>query len=149
MYFDNLVNDYERLGGGLYPADEQDIHRLLDIWGTLPMAYIEFLHVMGEGTGNGFLIGHDCFIDTIFSLKSWALELLEENNETELFIKDTYFVFMMIQGMNFFFFDITDGDDPPVYLYDEEYPHEFRKISDTFSHMIIDFYNMLEQRHIK
>ena len=94
------------------------INQILGIYGYLPKAYIEFIKTMGNGTGDRFLSGYSCFSKEIFNLKDWAMEILYENDDTELLNKSDY-VFMMMQGIVFWYFDLNDGDDPPVYEYDE------------------------------
>ncbi len=44
----------------------------------LPEVYIEFLEVMGGGTGHTFLRGESCYIDELLELNEWGTELLEE-----------------------------------------------------------------------
>lgn len=84
---------------------------------TLPSAYKEFLLWMGH-SGAEFLRGSDCFYKNLLQLKNWAVELLEENNFPETLPSEA-FVFFMHQGYQFGFFKLTEGDDPPIYYYNE------------------------------
>ena len=50
----------------------------------------------------------------------------------ESFLPATAFVFVMHQGYTMLYFDCTDGDDPPVYLFTDGEPAP-RKVFDKFS----------------
>ena len=83
----------------------------------LPLQYREFLLGIGFGAGR-FLQGTDIFLPSIEGLKTDAEELLRENNEgTEL--EEADFVFFMHQGYEFAYFNMSAGDDPPIYQYVE------------------------------
>lgn len=106
----------------------------------LPQAYIEFISVMGNGTEGQFMGGDSCFLDEFDDLKQGAIELLTEN-ESENVLTDEDFVFWMSQGCMFCFFSLNDGDNPPVYFYNEDGKDEFIKIANTLT----EFYmNRLE-----
>ena len=74
---------------------------------------------MGKG-GGSILKGSDCFYAHLPHLKQWAIELLEENNFSGV-LPDDAFVFFMHQGYQFAFMCISEGDNPPVYYYNESY----------------------------
>lgn len=90
MYFNRMINDFKKNGGKVYPMEEDCINHILGIYGYLPKAYIEFLKTMGNGTGNRFLSGYSCFSKELFNLKDWAMEILYENEDTELLNKSDY-----------------------------------------------------------
>jgi hypothetical protein len=49
---------------------------------------------------------------------------------------------MMHQGYMFWFFNLDEGDNPSVYLYDECLDlTEFKKVSDTLSEYLISLYD--------
>lgn len=106
---------------------------------TLPSNYLDF---MGElGNGAEFLIGTHYTMKYIVELKEWAVELLEENSFSKK-LTDNQFVFMMHQGYMFWFFNLDEGDNPSVYLYDESFDlTEFKKVSDTLSEYLISLYD--------
>ncbi len=139
MYFEKIINDYNHQGKKFYPATEEHIERLLEIWGNLPLAYMEFFKKMGGGSGHGFLVGESVFIDELFYLKEWGIELLKENNSI-CKLSDNDFVFWMSQGCMFGFFNIDEGDDPPVYFYTENEPDTIKKVSNHFSEFIYNMY---------
>lgn len=139
MYFDKIVDDYNHKGRKFYPAAKEHIEQLIKIWNHLPASYIEFLKTMGGGSGYGFLAGESVFTDELFNLKEWGLELLEENNSS-CKLSDDDFVFWMSQGCMFGYFNIYEGDDPPVYFYTENEPDTIRKISNHFSEFIYNMY---------
>ncbi len=150
MYFEKITDDYRKQGRKFYPAPQERIDKLLKIWGHLPVAYMEFLRVMGGG-GEGvidknnpperepFMVGEDFYIDKLFDLKEWGKELLEENN-APFALKDDDFVFWMSQGVMFAYFNINEGYDPPVYFYSEGDNAPAKKVSDSFSEFIWNMY---------
>lgn len=107
----------------------------------LPMAYVEFMDVMGNGTENGFMGGDSCFMDEIHDLKQGAIELLQEN-ESENVLNDEDFVFWMSQGCMFCFFNLKEGDNPPVYFYNESGDDKFIKIADSLVEFLINRFEM-------
>ncbi len=80
----------------------------------LPKAYEEFLLAMGHRAGC-FMQGTDTFWRHLSWLREAADELLREDSAPPL--PQSAFVFYMHQGYEFGFFDLEDGDDPPVYQY--------------------------------
>jgi len=120
------------------PASTEEIKLLKSHLGidSFPSTYIDFLERMGNGTKNGFLQGHSCFLRELPNLKTWAIELLQENG-SNLTLDQNQFVFWMSQGYMFTFLDLSEGDDPPVYFYTEvSKPKNFIKISDTFTEFL-------------
>ena len=108
----------------------------------LPNCYIKF--IKRAGNGMQMFRGSDYSFEYISTLKKWAIELLEENEFVKK-LSENDFVFMMHQGYVFYFFNLEEGDDPPVYYYGEgENMDNFFKISDTFSGFLIDYYNRIE-----
>lgn len=100
----------------------------------LPSAYVEFMRYAGSGN---FWIGSDCSFDDVPKLREWADELLEENS-FPCKLKEDDFVFWMHQGYMFYFFNLSEGDDPPVYYYSEAAEiSSFVKCSDSFTSFII------------
>jgi len=104
---------------------------------NLPRAYIEFMKTMGNGTNGKYLRGDSCFIEEIFYLKDGANELLIENNSENILL-DNDFVFWMSQGCMFCFFRLNEGDNPPVYFYNEHGKDKFIKISNSFTEFLIN-----------
>nr|OEJ76198.1 hypothetical protein BH720_05915 [Desertifilum tharense IPPAS B-1220] len=100
------------------PCTEEEIFSLeTDLNINLPKAYKEFLLWGGHEAG-GLLEGSDCFFKHILNIQKWAIDLLNENDFPESLPKDA-FVFYMHQGYEFMFFKISEGDDPPIYIYNE------------------------------
>lgn len=122
----------------LLPCTEEQIHSLERQYGlTLPMAYKEFL-LWGGVYAAGLLEGSNGFFDDLSELREGAEKLLERNEFPEPLPKDA-FVFLMHQGYVFWFFTASEGDDPPVYSYEEgeaAVPYArvpFKKLSSSFS----------------
>lgn len=101
----------------------------------LPIAYQEFLRIMGKGAGQ-FLRGSDCFYDQLLDLQQAAGELLAENHFLGK-IPDDAFVFFMHQGYQFSFFRLSEGDNPPTYSYCEGEQHQsFIKTHERYSEFL-------------
>jgi len=83
----------------------------------LPAQYREFLLGLGNGAGD-FFQGRDIFLPSLTGLKEEAINLLKENKE-KAELNENQFVFSMHQGYEFTYFDLMEGDDPPVYQYVE------------------------------
>jgi hypothetical protein len=125
MYLDEVKKKAERLLSltkqPFVPCTTVEIEELEEWVGhCLPAAYREFLLWMGH-SGGAFLQGSNCFYNDLESLQSDAKELLEENHFSGELSGDA-FVFFMHQGYQFNFFYLSEGDDPPVFLYYEESP---------------------------
>lgn len=104
----------------------------------LPKTYKDFLLNMGKSAGS-YMKGSSVFYDEIFILKEGAKELLEENNFKE--IPENSFVFWMHQGYQMAFFNLDEGDNPPVYYFCEgENQVDFLKINSLLDF----FYTQLE-----
>lgn len=106
-----------RNGNRLIPISNEDISKIeLKFKVSLPEVYKQFLHLMGKGAGE-YMKGSSVFYDHLFSLREWAKELLIENNMEPL--PETAFVFWMHQGYQAAYFNLNEGDDPPVYYFSE------------------------------
>ena len=70
-------------------------------------------------------------------MRQGAVELLVEN-ESENMLTDDDFVFWMSQGCMFCFFRLNDGDNPPVYFYNEDGRDEFIKIANSLTEFLIN-----------
>lgn len=152
MYLDQLKTQFETLQMVppqlVVPCTEDEVHQLEQTLGLrLPLAYREFLLWMGHYAG-GYLAGYDWRFEALFHLKEWALELLEENQSTEILPEDAI-VFFMNQGYRFMFFRVSEGENPPVYEYSEIIkPRRFRLVFQQFSEFVS--YHLEEARqHIE
>jgi SMI1/KNR4 family protein SUKH-1 len=97
----------------------------------LPLAYREFLVSMGKDAGT-FMKGSSVFYNEIFELKEGSIELLKEDNFKPL--PGNAFVFWMHQGYQFAFFNLDEGDNPPVYFYYQGEGYEdFERKEDSFT----------------
>ncbi|MEY8322029.1 SMI1/KNR4 family protein [Lachnospiraceae bacterium 46-61] len=139
-FINELVEKLKERDIPMKKATENQIKDLLSITknGILPKAYIEFMSIMGNGTEGKYMRGESCFMDEIHILKQGAIELLEEN-ESELVLTDNDFVFWMSQGCIFCMFKLNEGDNPPVYFYNESGDDRFLKISNTLTEFLINY----------
>ena len=117
--------------------------RLLEaaIHHPLPLAYKEFLLWMGKGPVR-ILRGSDFFYREWIQneLLEWAKELLEENDITTNQL-DNAFILMFHQGYYFQFIPLNQGDNPPVYDYQEgkELRLFYSSFSEYVEHFIVDY----------
>jgi len=80
-------------------------------------------------------------MNEISKLKTWAIELLEEDDSSEL-LTDNDYVFFMHQGYQFYFFKLDEGSNPPIYYYEEsENSCKFIKKHDSLAIFLINQYN--------
>lgn len=101
----------------LQHCSDRDINKLESKYNIkLPAVYKDFLIEMGRGADE-FMLGSSYSYEKLFSMQDSAKELLEENNFRQLPLNS--FVFWMHQGYQFAFFLLDDGDDPPIYHFDE------------------------------
>lgn len=142
-YINDLVDRLGKKGIVMEACRENEIQSIeSNIAGyKLPEAYIEFLLKMGRGTENKFMRGDSCYFDEIADLNSGALKLLEENDSMLTLGKKDY-VFWMSQGCMFCFFKMDEGDNPPVYFYNEEGEDRFLKISNTLTDFWLNRFDM-------
>lgn len=137
-YINELVRKLEMKEICMKPCTDSHMEELISIANgkKLPQAYIEFMAAMGNGT-TGFMNGDSCFMDEIDFLKEGAIETLKEN-ESENMLSDDDFVFWMSQGCMFCFFKLTEGDNPPIYFYNEDGEDKFIKIADSLTQFLIN-----------
>ena len=95
------------------------------------------MRVMGNGTGGDYMGGDSCFMNEIFDLRQGAIELLKENGSVNI-LTDDDFVFWMSQGCMFCFFKLTEGDNPPIYFYNESGEDRFIMIAESIVEFLIN-----------
>lgn len=122
----------------LIPCNEKQVETLEDgIGKRMPECYREFLLTMGVNTipdktkddwyGYSGFSGEDVFWDNdLIDMQSALSEQLVEDERPDLVgkLKDTSFLFFISQGYIFAFFDLDEGENPPVYGYIEGYKGE-------------------------
>ncbi len=109
----------------------------------LPSCYVEFLKTMGydmdrkDDNSRGGFVGESIFYDNVYgdyTNKDGLKEQLEEDGKEELLaqIDDNVFVFFSSQGYIYAFFKLDEGDNPPVYGYQEGQDRNFfPKLTDS------------------
>mgnify|MGYP001545582906 CR=1 FL=1 len=134
----------------LIPCTEEQVETLEgQIGRRLPGCYREFLLTMGIDTlpdrsrpgwyGYSGFTGETVFYENLFDMQPYLAEQILEDGRNDLCeqLKDTTFLFYMSQGYMFAFFDLEEGDNPPVYGYIEEYEgDDFPKLTDS----LVEFY---------
>ena len=149
-YLSKIKNKLLSKNVKLKGCTQLQINKIEEIAGNkLPQCYIEFLEVMGIYTNadnspdneynyTGFE-GESMFYEDLFDNKEALEEQLEEDSRTDLQLTDNDFVFFCHQGYIFAFFKLDEGDNPPVYGYQEGYKGEtFPKLTDT----LVEFYEL-------
>lgn len=123
------------------PCTEDEVKALEEKLGrTLPEAYKEFLLWMGKGVGKGNLMAGEDFFVWNWEKEQEMLKLVRELFEEDEFpgeLPEDAFVFLFHQGYSFLFFRLSEGDDPPVYLWIES-ETSFQKISEHFSDWLLE-----------
>lgn len=119
----------ERPLQGLEETEIREVARRQGV-AELPAVYVQFLSRLGRSAGD-FLRGSDFLYPDLLPLKDYARQLLEED-EAGFGLGPQHFVFLMHQGYQFLYFDATESDDPPVYLYLEG-EGEPSQVADSFS----------------
>lgn len=128
----NLVN------APLVGCTEKEIFELEDRIGVkLPGMYKEFLLAAGRESGRLFQ-GTVVHYTNLLEIQVGAKELLEENHNP-MTLSDTSFVFSMHQGYEIRFFDVSMGENPPVFLWYEgiENPASAIRLFDTFEEFLL------------
>lgn len=142
-YLNEFINELVRQRIPMLPTTEEEIEKIqktLALSRGLPKAYVEFLSHLGRGTDGKFMPGEDwCINDVIdvIDLRDGLEELLIEN-ESKLKLSGDDFVFWSAQGCAYLLFRLSEGDNPPVYFFDERDTDRFRKISNQFSQFLLD-----------
>lgn len=103
-------------GETLKPLSLSEIQKVENHFNVLfPSEYKDFLLLMGKSAGR-FMEGSSVFIDELYSLQSWGMELCEENGLTA---PENAFVFYMHQGYKMAYFINSDDSNPQVYYFEE------------------------------
>lgn len=122
------------------PCSEAEIGEVINDK-HVPMAFLEFLRLMGKGKNcrsNYFncVSNYYLFYPQIVNLTIEVREVLREDN-IKISLDKEAFVFMIDnQGVQWFFFRLDEGDNPPVYMYTEAREDRFDKICDSYTDFI-------------
>ncbi|WP_410822002.1 SMI1/KNR4 family protein [Micromonospora sp. 050-3] len=102
--------------------DDDEIGQLRNSWNVqqLPVAYEEFLRLMGRGAGD-ILRGTDAFFPGILDMRG-ATDRFFADNLGGMQLPIGALVFAMHQGYQVYWIESADLPDPPVVLYMEEEP---------------------------
>jgi len=137
-FINEFVKKLEKRNIPMYKCTEKEIDKVRSLADSkLPEAYIEFMTVMGNGTNGKFMGGESCFMNEIEYLNEGAAEILEEDESKHILTKED-FVFWMCQGCQICFFKLNEGDNPPIYFYNEDGKDEIVKIADTLTEFLLN-----------
>lgn len=82
----------------------------------LPNIYIDFMLKLGKNCPGSVFTGEDLYYDSVLELKDVFADFLEyEKAEWE--ISDNIFIFWTHHDYKFYFFDVAEGDNPPIYVF--------------------------------
>lgn len=117
----------------LLPCTEQEVSALEQQLGyRLPLAYREMLLWIGHGAGP-LMHDLDCFYEQLVGLQQRARHMLSEH-ACRLPLPEDAFVFFLSQDSCFSFIRASEGEDPPVYVYDSTWRRTpFQKVYRHFS----------------
>ena len=126
------------------PCSPKDIAQLKQLANNrlLPKTYLLFMESAGHGIR--FFRGSSYNINEISLLQEGAVELLQEDRSAET-LTNNDFVFFMHQGYQFYFFKLDEGENPPVYFYEEgKNLKKFVKKHHSLTEFFIENYNGVE-----
>jgi hypothetical protein len=135
---------------GCSDAEIEHLEASLSDGYKLPAAYKEFLKAGGHQFGRLFcwkLMDYDLVLDFVETKnQSWARYVLEQPKAFD----SKVFIFQDSgNGSGFLYFNLDEGDDPPVYLFIEPMVrfHEARLECAHFSEYLLDFVKYLEKTY--
>ncbi|MGN0494711.1 MAG: SMI1/KNR4 family protein [Lachnospiraceae bacterium] len=134
-YLDEVIKNIQGRVSGC-SDDQIEQLRFMTNNQKLPMAYEEFMKIMGNGA-TGYMTGESIYMDEVFTLKESAVNLLIENDSKNILTEDDY-VFWMCQGCMFCFFKLGEGENPPIYCYRETGDDCFFKIANSFTEFLMN-----------
>ncbi len=120
--------------GGMSDAEIDQV-RVAQTVDHLPQIYVDFLRVMGHQAG-GIFAGCSVSLGELLILKKALLNMMAQNRGINLTIPhlpEGAFVFLCIQGVDFFFFDTASGEDDPPVLYYMDSLSRFYPVAETLS----------------
>lgn len=124
----------------LIGCSQQEIKAAMDVQNVarLPKMYEDFLLAMGKNAGKLWKHGGGYTYPDIERFKEQAKRLLKVDRDP-IVLPDDAFVFVIHEGMIFYYFLTTEGDDPPVYVYSEiEFTHE--QVDERLSDYLLNVY---------
>ncbi len=136
--------DQENPITGITAGEIEQIENKFQI--KLPEIYRQYLLKMGESSGD-FNSGSDFWYPEILDFRQVA-EVLLAKHLPEFKLPVSAFVFGMHQGYQFWYFDTSDGDNPPVFYYLEgQAPpvQKFQSYSDLLEAMLEDHIRVLQK----
>ncbi|MES2353693.1 MAG: SMI1/KNR4 family protein [Pseudomonadota bacterium] len=117
-----------------------------DCGDRLPAQYRQFLARAGRGAELLFS-GEDIFFPNLLSFNQRAIDILRTDGGRFVLPKDA-FVFLIHREVQFLFFHLGTGDDPPIYSYSfEEGPNGFVKAYKSFSEFMRLQISMFANNH--
>ncbi len=143
-YLNKIINKLKSRNVELIGCTKEQVKEIEEAAGNkLPKCYLEFLESMGRYMDEdknkpdyydyGNFVGTTVFYPSIKWLtESVKEELTDEGSDLEL--PENAFVFYDSQGILNAFFKLDEGENPPVYGYEEGYEgNSFPKIADSLS----------------
>jgi hypothetical protein len=123
---------------GLGDAELDELQAALG--GNLPSAYRDFMRKMGRSAGP-LLAGTDAFYPEIIEYQEDAAEVAASGGASYE-VPAGAIIFAIHQGYQIYWMPSGCGDDPPVFLYQEEDSKESAKW-ESFSKFVLDEYSKI------
>lgn len=108
------IQDSNSLLKGINEAEIRSLEDEASV--KLPLVYVKFLMAMGSYAS--FLAGESYLIEDVHDLRKGAEYTLKADNFNYILGADD-FVFSSSQGTAYYFFRLSEGEDPPVYYFME------------------------------
>lgn len=146
MYIDKVIQQIRSLGEeeaqGCSEAEIAELEALLPGDTQLPGAYREFLLFGGKKAGNLFRTLDISFKSTLLMRKGGNQEVFDSLMlEDDQPVPEEWLVFNENEMMSFSFFKLNEGDNPPVYYWEEGMDESLegpQKSMDSFSEWLLD-----------
>ena len=97
---------------------------------------------LGKKCPGSVFTGEDLYYETVLELKDIFAEFLEYE-KVEWEVPDNIFIFWTHHDYKFYFFDVTEGDDPPIYVFIQGQKLPL-KTAESFSVQLTVFYKQHE-----
>jgi SMI1 / KNR4 family (SUKH-1) len=124
MLIEKTINKLVKKRAKLVPCTEEEVEKLENHYKIrFPIAFKEYLLSMGHYAGELYE-GSNCGYDNLFLQKEWQIieNDIAKNHEfkrTFNWQDENIFIFLDHGGYIVYFFKLDEGDDPPVYRYEE------------------------------
>src|SRR5687767_12061014 len=123
MYIEKVKDLVKELGhlaeDQIIPCSEEEVNRLEKLLKfKLPLAYREFLLWAGYKLGNVNLCNSFSYNNVLFNSEDGFNDVISQD-DFDLIPDDIIVLYITCQNTGFEFITSSEGDDPPVYMYNQ------------------------------